>query len=524
MRAPAIFPRCFLVALILALVSWPTDSFVVQTPTAFSAAAVVYNNNLLLPVSIQSNSRSLFVRLHMVADHHSAADLDSTDPWRVLGVSIGADQKEIKRAYRRLAMKYHPDVTEETTDKQVASEQFAKINWAYETALGKRSSGSASSSARSSSSSRSSSTSGGWEPPHRRTGAYSSGTTSSGSTDWRDYMPNYDSEDAKYDTGGDSFEKIFSDMFKGAAAGAAAGGAGGVGIFRDFVEFLEQNVDGYSGGSNDDAELRVLLQTGSADEIGEEMDETELVVQQLTSKLTNVKNERIQVQADLAASARYMAKIELQERLDELEARQGVVEGYIKRARKRLVSLQTRYKELIVNGQNDRRAGGRSSSSSTSWEDIKNESSNGSSASTSDSSPSRSRTSSSSADTEDAWKDEGFGSFGRGRGSSRRRSSRRTANGSEAPPSSSGPSSNRSSTSDYASSAPRGSSYSSSSSRPTSSESAQRPVRETTQAQEPYVPPHRRQSSFARQEEDKRRLRELKVDEEFDKLKKDLGL
>ena len=99
----------------------------------------------------------------------------------------------------------------------------------------------------------------------------------------------------------------------------------------------------------------MLLQTGNVNEIGEEMDETELVVQQLSNKLKNVQDELYHVQADVAAASRYIEKIELQERLDELEARKKVVEGYIQKARKRLISLQTRYKELIVRGQNDAR-------------------------------------------------------------------------------------------------------------------------------------------------------------------------
>jgi hypothetical protein len=39
------------------------------------------------------------------------------------------------------------------------------------------------------------------------------------------------------------------------------------------------------------------------------------------------------------------------------------------------------------------------------------------------------------------------------------------------------------------------------------------------------VPPHRRTSSYeSSAEENKRRMREIKVDEEFEKLKKELGL
>lgn len=54
---------------------------------------------------------------------------DSDDFYRVLGVDRKADEKEIKRAYRHLARKYHPDVN---PGDRSASERFQKINQAYE--------------------------------------------------------------------------------------------------------------------------------------------------------------------------------------------------------------------------------------------------------------------------------------------------------------------------------------------------------------------------------------------------------
>lgn len=49
------------------------------------------------------------------------------DLYEILGVDRGASQEEIKRAYRRLARQYHPDVNKEPG----AEERFKEINQAY---------------------------------------------------------------------------------------------------------------------------------------------------------------------------------------------------------------------------------------------------------------------------------------------------------------------------------------------------------------------------------------------------------
>jgi len=63
-----------------------------------------------------------------------------SDPYAVLGVSPGASDEEIKRAYRELVRKYHPDNYHDNPLADLASEKMKEINEAYN-ALTKGSSG-----------------------------------------------------------------------------------------------------------------------------------------------------------------------------------------------------------------------------------------------------------------------------------------------------------------------------------------------------------------------------------------------
>ncbi len=53
------------------------------------------------------------------------------DPYEVLGVSRGATDEEIKKAYRRLSRQYHPDSNVNSQHPEVAEERFKEIQQAY---------------------------------------------------------------------------------------------------------------------------------------------------------------------------------------------------------------------------------------------------------------------------------------------------------------------------------------------------------------------------------------------------------
>lgn len=57
-----------------------------------------------------------------------------TDPYKVLGVDRSVSDDEVKKAYRRMAMKYHPDKVESLGEevKRNSEAQFRQINEAYE--------------------------------------------------------------------------------------------------------------------------------------------------------------------------------------------------------------------------------------------------------------------------------------------------------------------------------------------------------------------------------------------------------
>ena len=66
-----------------------------------------------------------------------------TDPYKVLGLTRDASTDEVKRAYRALSRKYHPDANVNNPNKAQAEEMFKLIQQAYKQIMDEREHGSA---------------------------------------------------------------------------------------------------------------------------------------------------------------------------------------------------------------------------------------------------------------------------------------------------------------------------------------------------------------------------------------------
>ena len=61
-----------------------------------------------------------------------------SDPYKILGVSRDASNDEIKKAYRNLSRKYHPDANINAPHPETAEEKFKEIQQAYRQIMDER--------------------------------------------------------------------------------------------------------------------------------------------------------------------------------------------------------------------------------------------------------------------------------------------------------------------------------------------------------------------------------------------------
>ena len=60
------------------------------------------------------------------------------DPYKILGIDYTATDEEVKKAYRALSKKYHPDANINSPNQEVYTEKFKEVQSAYKTIMDQR--------------------------------------------------------------------------------------------------------------------------------------------------------------------------------------------------------------------------------------------------------------------------------------------------------------------------------------------------------------------------------------------------
>jgi len=86
-------------------------------------------SEVLKTIKFQAEDGKFYASYKLLSKYYLRPNLSSNNYYEILGIPYNSEIHDIKKAYRSLARKYHPDVNKEAN----ADEQFKKINSAYET-------------------------------------------------------------------------------------------------------------------------------------------------------------------------------------------------------------------------------------------------------------------------------------------------------------------------------------------------------------------------------------------------------
>eukprot|EP00181_Compsopogon_caeruleus_P000632 CAMPEP_0184685268 /NCGR_PEP_ID=MMETSP0312-20130426/18305_1 /TAXON_ID=31354 /ORGANISM="Compsopogon coeruleus, Strain SAG 36.94" /LENGTH=333 /DNA_ID=CAMNT_0027139189 /DNA_START=125 /DNA_END=1127 /DNA_ORIENTATION=- len=284
------------------------------------------------PTLVSSHLQSLRRRARIPSVIVAASDF-----YQILGVEASSDATVIKRAYRRLALKNHPDVSKDPN----AQERFMEIQEAYNVLSDARRRAQ--------------------YDRQRASGRNSgSGASSSWPFDFEDsarYRPPRQEDEAL----NDSLGAIFRDLLSGLKSSGASG------FFEDFVEYLERQAGAGPSDPFDTSVQRDFVNDQAEEEISADLEDARFILGQLRARQVSLIQEASDLEAK-AAVAFGQAQQDLKENAAGVRVRCKSIERTIAKQQDRVNQLIT----ALARAQASRRSSTKGTRNSPQTEQVQN--------------------------------------------------------------------------------------------------------------------------------------------------------